>query len=203
MVFPNVCGSIPLLLSGADHARTHVRAYTLTHYAHIHTRSPSLPPQAPAWPPPTRAAASPSCSAARWRADRPSTLGGCAAGAQAGRGRRGGGDGERGVSSLVRALGHDVPRCAAHASSLRAPAPCPLQPRAPRLPTLPCARAAAARPATVRRAAQVRRALENTCVPLGDDASDGVLTYGRGLVQVGRSSPELSFSLFVWASSSS
>ena len=35
-----------------------------------------------------------------------------------------------------------------------------------------------------RGAARVRRALENTCRPLGDFAGDGVLTYGRGLVQV-------------------
>lgn len=32
--------------------------------------------------------------------------------------------------------------------------------------------------------ARVRRALENTCVPLGGDAPDAVLTYGRGLIQV-------------------
>lgn len=30
----------------------------------------------------------------------------------------------------------------------------------------------------------VRRALENTCLPLGGDAPDAVLTYGRGLMQV-------------------
>ncbi|KAK9809052.1 hypothetical protein WJX72_008467 [[Myrmecia] bisecta] len=31
---------------------------------------------------------------------------------------------------------------------------------------------------------RVRRALENTCEPLGGDAADAVLTYGRGLIQV-------------------
>ncbi|CAL8469996.1 g9538 [Coccomyxa elongata] len=31
---------------------------------------------------------------------------------------------------------------------------------------------------------RVRRALENTCLPLGGDAPDAVLTYGRGLLQV-------------------
>lgn len=29
----------------------------------------------------------------------------------------------------------------------------------------------------------VRRALENTAAPLGGDAPDAVLTYGRGLIQ--------------------
>ncbi|MEW5301337.1 MAG: hypothetical protein WDW36_004201 [Sanguina aurantia] len=32
--------------------------------------------------------------------------------------------------------------------------------------------------------ARVRRAVENTCLPLGGDAPDAVLTYGRGLLQV-------------------
>ena len=30
----------------------------------------------------------------------------------------------------------------------------------------------------------VRRALENTCQPVGGDAADAILTYGRGLMQV-------------------
>ena len=30
---------------------------------------------------------------------------------------------------------------------------------------------------------RVRRALENTCAPLGGNAPDAVLTYGRGLIQ--------------------
>ena len=33
-------------------------------------------------------------------------------------------------------------------------------------------------------ACRVRRALENTCQVLGDDNADGILTYGRGLLQV-------------------
>lgn len=32
--------------------------------------------------------------------------------------------------------------------------------------------------------ARVRRAVENTCTPLGGDSPDAVLTYGRGLLQV-------------------
>lgn len=32
--------------------------------------------------------------------------------------------------------------------------------------------------------ARVRRAVEATCAPLGGDAPDAVLTYGRGLLQV-------------------
>lgn len=32
--------------------------------------------------------------------------------------------------------------------------------------------------------ARVRRAVENTCLPLGGDSPDAVLTYGRGLLQV-------------------
>lgn len=42
----------------------------------------------------------------------------------------------------------------------------------------------AARPPARLAATQVRRALENTCAPLGDAAGDGVLTYGRGMLQV-------------------
>lgn len=30
---------------------------------------------------------------------------------------------------------------------------------------------------------RLRRALENTCKPIGGDAPDAVLTYGRGLLQ--------------------
>lgn len=37
--------------------------------------------------------------------------------------------------------------------------------------------------------ARVRRAVENTCLPLGGDAPDAVLTYGRGLLQVGGVNP--------------
>ena len=29
-----------------------------------------------------------------------------------------------------------------------------------------------------------RRGVENSCLPVGDAQSDGVLTYGRGLLQV-------------------
>lgn len=32
--------------------------------------------------------------------------------------------------------------------------------------------------------ARVRRAVENTCLPVAERAADGVLTYGRGLLQV-------------------
>ena len=31
---------------------------------------------------------------------------------------------------------------------------------------------------------RLRRAIEATCLPLGGDAPDAVLTYGRGLIQV-------------------
>lgn len=40
-------------------------------------------------------------------------------------------------------------------------------------------------------AGRVRRALENTCTPLGGGAPDAVLTYGRGLIQV-------RFALLAW-----
>lgn len=33
-----------------------------------------------------------------------------------------------------------------------------------------------------------RRAVENTCLPVAERDPDGVLTYGRGLLQVGRTS---------------
>ena len=33
--------------------------------------------------------------------------------------------------------------------------------------------------------AQLRQAVEATCLPLGGEAPDSVLTYGRGLIQVG------------------
>lgn len=36
---------------------------------------------------------------------------------------------------------------------------------------------------------RVRRALENTAAPLGGDAPDAVVTYGRGLIQVLRRLP--------------
>lgn len=32
--------------------------------------------------------------------------------------------------------------------------------------------------------ARVRRAVENTCMPLGGASPDAVLTYGRGMLQV-------------------
>ena len=42
-------------------------------------------------------------------------------------------------------------------------------------PALPCARCPPMR----------RRAVENTCLPVAPGSPDGVLTYGRGLLQVG------------------
>jgi tripeptidyl-peptidase-2 len=33
-------------------------------------------------------------------------------------------------------------------------------------------------------ACRLRQALENSCLPLGGDVPDAVLTYGRGLLQV-------------------
>ena len=36
---------------------------------------------------------------------------------------------------------------------------------------------------------RLRRALENTCKPIGGDAPDAVLTYGRGLLQAGTPPP--------------